>query len=185
MTNKTLAIVGGGDLAQAISDRMSAEFDVKIYNHSYFDITDEDRVRDMARALADYNVVIVTAGEYSKNQWSMWMVNTVGPCCLISQLIEFARGQKIIAVSSYGAAWSSWPDIDSSRLTYNNSKLALNNFLLGLVQQNASDNQITVLQPSVFQSKMSNNKGAEVNHVVDQIANIIDNSLHIVQITVK
>ena len=185
MTNKTLAIVGGGDLAQAISDRMSAEFDVKIYNHSYFDIADEDRVQDMARALAEYNVVIVTAGEYSKDQWSMWMVNTVGPCCLISRLIELAKGQKIIAVSSYGAAWSSWPDIDSSRLTYNNSKLALNNFLLGLVQQNASDNQITVLQPSVFQSKMSNNKGVKVDHIVDQIEHIIDNSLHIVQITVK
>jgi len=94
--------------------------------------------------------------------WNMWMTNTVGPCYLIAKLNEVSKNQQIIAVSSHGASWTSWPNISSERLNYNASKSALNEFLSGLIHQGTTTNKISVVEPGKFSTHMSGYQGASV-----------------------
>jgi NAD(P)-dependent dehydrogenase (short-subunit alcohol dehydrogenase family) len=132
-----------------------------------------------------YDIVVVTAGVHIEDAWRTWLVNTVGPCYLVSQLNKQAKNKHIIVLSTYGATWTSWPGITDARLNYNNSKLALSNFMMGLTHQGGSSNRITILEPSAFQSTMSDHTGAEIKSIVDQIDHTISSPVHIMKLTVK
>jgi hypothetical protein len=177
-----LAIVGGGTLARAIAEQYSGE--VQIYPHSIFDVADREQCDQLIPELATYDSVVVTAGEISTDVWSMWMTNTVGPCYLVGQLNDVARDQRIVVVSSYAARWTSWPDVTVARLTYNQSKRAVSEFVQGLVQR-GSNNQLTVVEPSAFQSPMSGHRGATAEDMALQVIGVLENPMHVITVTVK
>jgi len=183
---RTIAIVGGGELANEIKLSARNTYNkVDIISHSEFDITKQAQCDAIVPRLAEYDAVIITAGNYSDDIWQMALINTVGPCYLIAKLNEIAVDQRIIAVSSHGSSWTSWPDIPTVKLNYNINKLALNEFCKGLVQQGTSTNKITIFEPSKFKSKMGNYLGAEVRDVARQVLEIINSPMHIVHVIVK
>lgn len=181
----TIAIVGGGDLADEIKRVAAIEFQVDIFNHSNFDIGDQQQCNQMIPRLSQYDAVIITAGVYSDDIWTMWLTNTVGPCYLVSKLNETSVDQRIIAITSHGASWTSWPEIPTSRLVYNTNKLSLGEFCKGLVQQGQSTNKITVFEPSKFKSKMSNNTGVNITDIAKSLLDLMNNSVHVVHVIVK
>lgn len=183
--NKSIAIIGGGELAREFQSKFSNKYTIDIVGHSQFDITDCVACDNIVDELLKYDVVIVTAGVLSEDLWKVWMTNTVGPCYLVSKLNQHNLGQQIIVLSSFGASWTSWPGVNTARLTYNTSKLALNEFLNGLTQQGTSQNKISVFEPSKFKTHLSNYQGAEVSDMVVELEKIINNPLHITHIVVK
>jgi hypothetical protein len=174
----TLAIIGGGELAQAIT------LPATIFKHSDYDITVESECFALAAKIANYDTILITAGYHGTNDWNSWMVNTVGPSYLVSLIEKNYSGKKIIVVTSYGGAWPSWPGITLDRLTYNSSKSACTNFLSGLIHGGAK-NKITILETSKFQSNMSNNTGMDIVLVANQIRDIITSDVHIMRLQVK
>lgn len=183
---KTIAIVGGGELAKQIQQSAEDNYNkVDIIPHSEFDITVQGQCDDIVPKLSEYDAVIITAGNYSDDLWQMALINTVGPCYLIAKLNETAVGQRIIAVSSHGSSWTSWPEIPTFKLSYNINKLALNEFCKGLVQQGTSTNKITVFEPSKFKSKMGNYLGAEIRDMAWQVLEVVNSPMHIVHVIVK
>jgi NADP-dependent 3-hydroxy acid dehydrogenase YdfG len=177
-----LAIIGGGTLAQAIAKQYTGN--VQIYTHDQFDITDQEQCNQLVSELATYDAVIITAGKISNDTWNMWMTNTVGPCYLVGHLNDIARDQRIVVVSSYAARWTSWPDVTVARLTYNQSKRAVSEFVQGLVQR-GSANQLTVVEPSAFQSPMSDHRGATAEAMAAQIIGVLENPMHVITVTVR
>jgi len=183
---RTIAIVGGGELAKQIQ-RIAEDNNnkVDIICHTEFDIADQNQCDAIVAKLSEYDAVIITAGNYSDDLWKMALVNTVGPCYLIAKLNEVAVDQRIIAVSSHGSSWTSWPDIPTFKLSYNINKLALNEFCKGLVQQGISTNKITIFEPSKFKSKMGNYLGAEIRDMARQVLEVVNSPMHIVHVIVK
>lgn len=183
---RTIAIVGGGELATEIKRCASNNYSqVDIIGHDKFDITDQSQCDNIIPQLATYDAVIITAGKYDEDIWNMWLINTVGPCYLVSKLDAVATDQRIIAVSSHGASWTSWPGVPTFKLSYNANKSALNTFLNGLVQQGNSTNKITVFEPSKFKSHMSDYLGASPVEMAQQVLEVINSPMHIVHVIVK
>lgn len=185
MTKQSMAILGGGELSTAIVNNLGNRFDIVVYGHDKFDITNKEKCNEVIDGLATYDIVIITAGKHSEDVWEMWMVNNVGPAYIISSLESKYTNKKIIAVTSHGSSWTSWPGIDINRLVYNSSKSGLTNFLYGLIHRDSTKNKISILEPSRFQSTMSNNTGADINLVANQIESIIDDPMHILKIVCK
>jgi NAD(P)-dependent dehydrogenase (short-subunit alcohol dehydrogenase family) len=185
MTKQSMAILGGGELSTAIVNQLNQKFDINVFGHDKFDIRNKEQCNDIIVGLESYDIVVITAGKHSEDIWDMWMVNNVGPAYIISNLENKYSNKKIIAVTSHGSSWTSWPGIDINRLVYNSSKSGLTNFVYGLIHRDSSKNRITILEPSRFQSTMSNNTGADINLVVNQIESIIDDPMHILKIVCK
>ena len=185
MTKDSMAILGGGELSSAIVNKLRHRFDITVFEHTTFDITNKENCDKVIDELITYNIVIITAGKHSNDVWEMWMVNNVGPAYIISSLENKYSDKQIIAVTSHGSSWTSWPGMDMNRLVYNSSKSGLTNFVYGLIHRDSSKNRITILEPSKFQSTMSNNTGADITLVANQIESIIDNPMHILKIVCK
>ena len=83
---------------------------------------------------------------------------------------------KIIMVGSHGASWTSWPGIDLDRLLYNNSKLALREFVKGVAQSGMCLASLTVFEPSKFKSSMNEFTGGEIRRVVERLVDIINDT---------
>ena len=184
-SNRTVVIIGGGELASEFQRMFSDRYTIDIIGHAQLDIKDRVACDNVIEKLLKYDVVMITAGILSENYWDSWMTNTVGPCYLVSMLNQHNLGQQIIVVSSFGASWPSWPGVSTSRLTYNISKLALNEFLNGLTQQGISQNKISVFEPSKFKTHLSGYQGVELSEIVVELEKIINNPLHITHIVVK
>jgi NADP-dependent 3-hydroxy acid dehydrogenase YdfG len=181
----TIAVVGGGDLANEIKHIATTAFQVDIFEHSEFDISDQQQCNQMIPRLSQYDAVIITAGVYSDDVWSMWLTNTVGPCYLVAKLNETSIEQRIVAITSHGASWISWPEIPTPRLVYNTNKLSLGEFCKGLTHRGDSTNKISVFEPSKFKSKMSNNTGANITDVARSVLDLMNNPMHVVHVIVK
>jgi NAD(P)-dependent dehydrogenase (short-subunit alcohol dehydrogenase family) len=182
MIKDSIALVGGGTLAKAILNLYAGH--VKIFSHSDFDIGSKSQCDTLISELVKYNSVIITAGHLGSDYWDTWMTNTVGPCYLIGKLNAHSSNQRIIVISSYGARWTSWPEISMERLHYNMSKRAVSDFVHGLIQR-GSNNQLTVIEPSKFQSPMSKNKGVSVADMAQQIIDVLENQLHVITLVLK
>ena len=186
MINKQkMSILGGGALATAIVDNLADKFDIDVFDHDRFDISSKEQCDSIAINLSQYDIIIITSGKYDNDLWGMWLVNTIGPAYLISILDSMYVDKKIIAVTSHGASWTSWPDIDLNRLVYNSSKSGLTTFLHGLIHRDSSKNKISILEPSRFQSGMSNYTGSDINLVANQIKTIVNDAMHIIKIVCK
>ena len=161
-----VSIVGGGDLATAFIKQTS--HDVTVYRHEDYDLTQQDNCQLLCKQLVNADAVVITAGTFDNDLWNMWLVNTVAPsyiiCCLNDQ---HYKGQ-IIVISSNGANWTSWPEISQSRLVYNTSKQAISKFVTG-IEHAENSGRYTVIEPSKFQSEMSQYQGSDIIHVVNAI----------------
>ena len=173
-----LAIIGGGDLANAIKSPSA------IFSHSNFDISNKEQCDQLTVLLKDYDQILITAGYHGPDVWNNWLVNTVGPAYIVSKLEELYAGKSVIVVTSYGGAWPAWPGISVERLTYNMSKSSCTEFMSGLVHSGAK-NKITILETSKFQSKMSNYTGMDINIVAKQIDALFNSDAHIVKVQIK
>jgi NAD(P)-dependent dehydrogenase (short-subunit alcohol dehydrogenase family) len=181
----TIAIVGGGELAQAFVKHYQDQFNIDVIGHGQFDISNQISCDQFIPKLVNYDAVIITAAINDADLWKIWQVNTVGPCYLVAGLNDLATNQRIVVVSSHGASWFSWPEIPTARLNYNATKLALNNFLSGLIQQGGTTNKITVFEPARFKTHLSDYQGAEVEVVADQLYNVLINPMHVTHVVVK
>ena len=182
---KTIAIVGGGELGQEIYNIAKDKYQIDIINHDNLNVASQHECDKIVPRLSTYDAVIITVGLYSEDIWNMWLVNTVGPCHIISKLNEVSTEQRIVAVSSHGSSWTSWPNAPTFRLSYNVNKLALNEFCTGLVQQGNSSNKISIFEPSRFKSKNSNYLGADISDMAHELLGIISSPTHIVHKIVK
>jgi hypothetical protein len=173
---KTVALIGNGDLAKAWQLKNIGNYNIELFTHEQFDLTQKIHCDQLVNLLVKKDVIIITAGVFDNNLWNMWMVNLVSPAYIVGQLIEKKYQGKTIAISSNAANWTSWPEISLARLTYNSSKHAISNFIYGIVQGKFCGTYC-VLEPSKFQSTMSNNQGQPIEQVVDAIDYVIDNDV--------
>ena len=165
----TVALVGGGNLADVFCEKNKNNYKIKIYTHSNFDITEQDNCNALVDQLLDFHAIVITAGYMGNDTWKMWLTNTVGPSYIINKLIEKNYSGHVIVVSSNAGNWTSWPDIDLIRLSYNNTKNAISNFVHGVKQKNYKG-KYSVIEPSKFKSSMSNFQG----HDIDTIVNVLE-----------
>jgi short-subunit dehydrogenase len=169
-----ISIVGGGDLSTAFIKQTS--HNVIVYSHKDYDLTKQDRCLSLCKHLIDTDAVIITAGSFDSDLWNMWLINTVAPSYIICCLNDRQYKGQIIVISSNGANWTSWPEISQSRLVYNTSKQAISKFVAGIEHAENSGKYI-IIEPSKFQSKMSQYQGSDIAHVVNAIEYALANSV--------
>jgi NAD(P)-dependent dehydrogenase (short-subunit alcohol dehydrogenase family) len=169
-----VSIVGCGDLAAAFIKQTS--HNVVLYKHEDYDLTQQDHCQLLCKHLVNADAVVITAGVFDSNLWNMWLVNTVAPSYIICCLNDQQYKGRIIIISSNGANWTSWPEISQGRLVYNNSKQAISKFVAG-IEHSENSGRYTVIEPSKFQSKMSQYQGSDIIHVVDAIEYALANSV--------
>ena len=163
-----LAIVGGGDLAQAVAHAVQDQYSITTFGRWHTDLVQKSQCDQLVTQLMTFDNILFTAGAYNSDLWDMWAVNTVAPCYIISQLVNNNYTGHVVVVSSHSANWTSWPGIDVNRLTYNNSKHAVSEFIKG-VQQSGLSGQYSLLEPSRFQSRMGGDSGHTPQTIVDAV----------------
>jgi NAD(P)-dependent dehydrogenase (short-subunit alcohol dehydrogenase family) len=163
-----LAIVGGGNLAQAVTNAVQEQYSVTSFGRGHTDLVQKSQCDQLVTQLMSFDNILFTAGLYNTDLWDMWTVNTVAPCYIISNLVNNNYTGNVIVISSHAANWTSWPGVDTNRLTYNNSKHAVSNFIKG-VQQAGVVGRYSLLEPSQFQSRMSGDSGHTIETVVDAV----------------
>jgi NAD(P)-dependent dehydrogenase (short-subunit alcohol dehydrogenase family) len=163
-----LAIVGGGELAQAVDTAVQDQYTVTTFGREHTDLVQKSQCDQLATQLMTFDNILFTAGAYNTDLWDMWAVNTVAPCYLVSQLVNNNYTGHVIVVSSHAANWTSWHGIDVNRLTYNNSKHAVSNFVKGVQQSNVVG-RYSLLEPGRFQSRMGGDSGHTLQTVVDAV----------------
>lgn len=173
-----ISIIGGGDLARAFSQQ--TKHTATIYSHCDYDIAVQTVCDQLVLKVMDSDAVIITAGVYGGSVWNVWLVNTVAPSYLISELITKQYSGKIVVISSNAANWTSWPGSPVDRIVYNNSKHAISNFVYGV--EHSGFGQFTVLEPSRFQSKMSNYQGTDIDQVVQTLEYALSNSVYSIKL---
>lgn len=163
-----LAIVGGGDLAQAVANAVQDQYSITTFGRWHTDLVQKSQCDQLVTQLMTFDTVLFTAGLHNADLWDMWTVNTVAPCYIVSQLVKNNHNGHVIVVSSHAANWTSWPGIDTDRLTYNNSKHSVSNFVKG-VQQSSVVGRYSLIEPSRFQSRMGGDSGHTIKVVVDAV----------------
>lgn len=164
----TLAIVGSGELADAWAEQNNNYYEIEVYSHNQFDLTQKNQCDQLIDLILSKDIIMITAGKFDDDLWNMWMVNLIAPAYLVSELIKKNYRGKIVVISSNAANWTSWPDITLERLTYNNSKQAISNFIYGVVQGKFAG-KFSVIEPSAFKSNMSNYHGQDIKLVIEAI----------------
>lgn len=168
-----IAIIGKGCLSNELAKHF---FSLKIFGRPEVDLRDDAVVRDLADSLLSFDVIIFCAAINQGSAIEIMKVNLVSPCQIISDLVQKKYQGKIIVVGSHGASWTSWPGIDLDRLLYNNSKLALREFIKGVAQSGMCLASLIVFEPSKFKSSMNNFTGGEISKVVDRLVDIINDT---------
>lgn len=169
----TVAIVGGGELAQSWQDKNNVNYKIDVYTREQFDLSQRTQCDHLIDLLYSKDIVIITAGSFDKDLWNTWLINLVAPAYVVSQLIEKNYSGHVIVISSNAANWTSWPDININRLTYNNAKHAVSNFIYGVIQGKFAG-RYSVIEPSKFKSNMSNYQGQDIEQVVETIDFVIN-----------
>jgi NADP-dependent 3-hydroxy acid dehydrogenase YdfG len=175
---KTVAFVGRGELVNAFINQFSQDYQYVVFSKPEYDITDQDLCNQLAKKLLNFDVVIFAAGLCRTTDiWNQWIVNTVAPCTIMLNLINNKFTGQVIVISSNGANWHSWPGVDTQRLNYNNSKLAVSNFVKGLEQSDLPGNYC-VFEPSAFKSKMNQGNGHNIEKVASCLKFCIENQVY-------
>lgn len=167
-----LAIVGGGDLAQAVTNSVQDQYTVTTFGRGHIDLVQKSQCDQLITQLMTFDNILFTAGAYNTDLWDMWAVNTVAPCYIVSQLVNNNYTGNVVVVSSHAANWTSWPGVDVNRLTYNNSKHAVSNFVKGIQQSNVVG-RYSLFEPSQFQSRMGGASGHAIETVVDTVVYLL------------
>lgn len=165
---KTVALIGNSTLSRKFIEKYQTEFEITSFNRPQYDITDKESCDILIQDCNNYDIVIVTPGVIVEDLWTTYLTNTVGPIYLAHGLYELSTVKRIIVVSSYASAWTSWPGIEKWRLLYNNSKNSTTNFLLSLYHSAKSTCKVTAFDPASFKSALGD-VGMEIDDVVDTL----------------
>lgn len=169
-----VAIVGEqGGLASALRHNLAGHF-VTYYSKKEYDISQKDNVETLAAQIFDNDIIICCAGVHGQDGWDTFVTNIVGPAYLLECLTSHNSNARVIILGSHSASWTSWPGIDVSRLSYNNSKSALKHYVLGLEHSGNSNLKLTILNPTRFQTSMSDNTGYPIDVVIKAIDYIVN-----------
>lgn len=163
-----------GDLARALTHTLGQDHSVLCYGKDEFNFLDKNSIIALADRIYTADIIVCCVGVYNGyDSWDMFTVNTVAPIFLLEQLASRSSKAHVIAIGSHAAMWTSWPGIDLNRLSYNVSKECLQSFIVGLAQGNGTELTLSILNPSRFQSKISDYNGYPVDYVVESIQTII------------
>ena len=173
-----IAIIGSqGDLAQALTNRLGQDHSVTCYGKDEFNFLDKTSIIALADQIHAADVIICCAGVFTDyDSWDMFTINAVAPVFLLEQLSVRLSTAHVILIGSHAAMWTSWPDITLTRLSYNVSKECLQSFVTGLAQGAGTNLTLSILNPSRFQSKLSNYQGYPVDYVVESVQTIINSN---------
>lgn len=171
-----MAIVGGGELAQAVVDSIQNQYSVTTFDRWHTDLANKSQCDQLIVQLMSFDTILFTAGLYNANVWDMWAVNTVAPCYIVSRLVANNYPGHVVVVSSHAANWTSWPGVDIERLTYNNSKHAVSEFIKG-VQQSGTSGTYSLLEPCKFQSRMGGDSKHSIQTVVNAVEYLLKNPI--------
>lgn len=173
MVTPNIAIIGKGCLSNELAKLFPTS---EIFGRPEVDLRNDAVVCELADKLLSFDVIIFCAAINRGPANEIMKVNFVSPCQVISDLIQKKYQGKIIMVGSHGASWTSWPGIDLDRLLYNNSKLALREFVKGVAQSGMCLASLTVFEPSKFKSSMNEFTGGEIRKVVERLVDIINDT---------
>jgi hypothetical protein len=171
-----IAIIGSqGDLAVALSSAFHQDHSVLCYGKDHFNFLNKSSIIELANRIHTSDVIICCAGVCAEHDsWDMFTINSIAPMFLLEQLVNHKSTARVIMIGSHGAMWTSWPGIDFTRLTYNVSKECLQSFVIGISQGINTEITLTILNPSKFQSKLSNYRGFPIDYVVESVMAIIN-----------
>jgi NAD(P)-dependent dehydrogenase (short-subunit alcohol dehydrogenase family) len=178
-----ILILGKSTLAQQLQTIMPEAVVVGRPEYNLANKTDCDRL------ITDYDptVVINTQGALdSDNTWDILQTNYVGVVYLtLGFYNKMAQGQ-IINISSACTLWTSYPDINQTRLCYNISKEAVSNFgrhFNRCIVDQAKPVAITTIEIGKFNSRINNYSGGmSIERAGNIVKQCIDNP--VVSVTV-
>lgn len=173
-----IAILGTGTLARSLASKVTA----RLFSRAECDLLQPISDNVIAE-LKNYHTIINCAGINTGSTNNIIQTNFVGPVNLIEKLNNVGYAGRAIMIGSHGASWTSWPGIAHERLVYNTSKESLRNFVKGFAQSGLSKMKLSIIEPTKFQSPMSNHQGTAVESVADAIIKILQitdiNVLHV------
>lgn len=171
-----IAIIGSqGNLAKALAEELEKDHSVTCYGKNKFNFLNKNKIISLAKHIYTADIIICCVGVLADHDpWDMFTINTVAPAFLLEQLDARSSRSHVIMIGSHAAMWTSWPGIEFTRLIYNVSKESLQSFIVGLAQRGQTNLTLTVLNPSVFQSKMSDYNGYPLDIVVESVQTIIN-----------
>jgi putative NADH-flavin reductase len=168
-----VAVIGNqGSLAQALQLGLK-DHCVTSYSKEQYNLTQKENVEQLAKLIFDKEVIVYCSGIINYDCWDTFIVNSVGPAYLLELLTNHESKAHVIIIGSHSSMWTSWPNISLFRLSYNNSKLAIKEYVTGLEQSKKSNLKLTIFNPSRFKSTMSDHTGYPIEYIVDTINYII------------
>lgn len=165
---KKIALLGSGALSKAISSKISSD----TFDRSDVNYIDGKFSAEFIDNIVDYDVIVNCVGTMHGTVNEILTVNAVTPIVLLENLVNKQYQGHVIMIGSHASSWTSWPGIELDRLVYNNSKLALKNFVMGLSHSNLTTMKITLVDASRFQSEMSNFQGYNVEDIAQIVADL-------------
>jgi len=177
MYKKKVAIIGeSGDLASNLYTRLQSEYEVSAFGKDDYNFLDKECIIKLANKIHKHDVIICCSGVFDNvDSWDMYIINTVAPAFLIEQLSLHKSTSHFIMIGSRSAKWTSWPGATITRVSYNNSKKSIQQYIESVEHSNSLLLKLTMFNPIKFKSKMSNYEGIDISEVVDVIMYIISN----------
>ena len=177
-----VSIIGeSGGLANGLINTLSATHNVTSYSKDRFNFLHKDNVCKLADQICNSDIIICCAGVFDNvDTWDMYLINSVAPQFLLEQLSKKESKAHFIMMGSHSASWTSWPDASITRISYNNSKKSIQQFIESLAHSQSSGMKLTVVNLSKFQTKMSNYHGHAVSDIANTIENILDSKIPII-----
>lgn len=177
----SVALLGNGSLAKAFCSL--TKHDVTVYARPEIDFTSPSTIKDWLFSIAKNDVIINTIGINKGDIETIMQVNYITPVILLEQLQQINYEGKVIFVGSHGSTWTSWPNIDPTRMNYNVSKANLKTYILSLSQSNLAKYKICLFDSTKFNSEMSDFQGDDITNVAGLLEQLVDldnpNILHI------
>lgn len=169
-----MALIGSqGHLAQCVFQYYQDSYSIQVFGQSQYNIKDRTVVDLLSQQIADADVIVNCAGLLVNDTWDELLVNAVAPIYLLSKLDELQCRARFIQIGSHSAMWTSWPGIAVDRLAYNVSKQCLQSMVTGLSHSGKTNMTLTIINPSKFESEMSNWSGYPVSSVIEYIDFVI------------
>ena len=165
---KKIALLGSGSLSKAISSKITSD----TFDRSDVDYIKGEFTEQFIDNIVNYDVIINCVGTMQGTVKEILTVNAIAPMVLLESLVKKQYSGHVILIGSHASTWTSWPGIELDRLVYNNSKLTLKNFVMGLSHSDLTNMKITLVDASRFQSKMSNFQGYNVEDIAQIVTDL-------------
>jgi len=171
---RKISIIGkSGSLASSLRAELSTTNQVTCYGKEQINMLIPESISSNIDNIKNSNTIIICSGVFTGNVREMLDINSSGPIQILSELQKVKSKAHVIIIGSHASTWTSWPDMDIQRLTYNVAKKTILEFAIGLEHSEASDLTLTVYNASRFNSAM-NSGGMPIQQVVNNVSWIID-----------